>query len=166
MCMNVYYDRIKQTLIFFEKSILVYYVLGNVCILYSICGQLYEGFRFIVSASQTYFACVSLPIVSYMDKKSRRLCSNANFNLNLAALLRLAAILKLEEQAYFGWLVSGRLMTSLRLNQSAFGVGFVLPMLNICYSGSFLNSLYIIHLCKAPDRLSSKWLCRFDIFSL
>ena len=64
--------------------------------------------RFLLhSASQTYFACVSLSIVSYMNYKSRRLCSNANFNLDLAALLRLAAILKLEEQAYFGWLDSG-----------------------------------------------------------
>ena len=48
MRMNVYYDRIKRSLTFFEKSILVYYALGNVCFLYSICGQLYAGFCFIV----------------------------------------------------------------------------------------------------------------------
>ena len=59
--MNVYYDRIKRSLTFFEKSMLVYYALGNVYFLYSICGQLYAGF------AHTYFACVSLSIVSYMD---------------------------------------------------------------------------------------------------
>ena len=75
MRMNVYYDRIKRSLTFFEKSILVNYALGNVCFrikrsltffeksilvnhalgnvcfLYSICGQLYAGFCFIVHRS-------------------------------------------------------------------------------------------------------------------
>ena len=68
---------------------------------------------------------LSFRLISYIDKRRSRLCSNANFNLNLTALLRLAAILKLEEQVYFGWLDSGPFMTSLWLNQSAFGVGLV-----------------------------------------
>ena len=47
------------------------------------------------------------------------------FQSELGSSFAFSHILKLEEQAYFGWLDSGPFMTSLRSNQSAFRVGLV-----------------------------------------
>ena len=94
MCMNVYYDRIKRSLLFFEKSILVYHALGNVCFLSAIC-------RFLLrSAPQAYFACVihykPFNLIIYGLEKPY-IMFKCQFQSKLGSSLRLAAILKLEE---------------------------------------------------------------------